>query len=66
MIEQMIQSLGPAALAVGIMWRWLQDTRARRDHWQQAYTEMVQQMREEAARDREAYESLVEQQTQGS
>ena len=61
MIEQMIQSIGPAALAVGIMWRWLQDTRERRDHWQQAYTEVVAQMRQEAVEDRKAYEQLVAQ-----
>lgn len=61
MIEQMIQSIGPAALAVAIMWRWLQDTRDRRDHWQQAYTKVVAQMREEAVEDRKAYEQLVEQ-----
>ena len=60
MIEQMIQSVGPAALAVAIMWRWLQDTRERRDHWQQAYTEIVAQMRQEAVEDRKAYEQLVE------
>ena len=62
MVETLIQSLGPAALAVGVMWRWLQETRERADHWRELYQEMVREMQQEAAKDRQAYEQILKEQ----
>jgi len=59
MVEQLIQSIGPAALAVAIIWRWLQATRAEKDLWQDRYVDLVTTMREEAMADRQAYEQMI-------
>jgi len=59
MVEQLIQSIGPAALAVAIIWRWLQATREEKDLWQTRYIELVTKMREEAMADRQAYEQMI-------
>ena len=62
MIETLIQSVGPAALAVGVMWRWLRETRERATYWRDKYESLTDRIQTEAAKDREAYEEILKDQ----